>query len=64
MAGVFDVFITIDNNLQDQQQLAMQPVAFIILSAVNNKLETLRPLMADVRTALDTIQPGQIVTIP
>src|SRR3990172_2131829 len=59
MADVFDIFITIDSNLEDQQQLAAQPVAFVVLSAVNNKLETLLPLMPDVRAALETIQPGQ-----
>ncbi|HLV33875.1 MAG TPA: hypothetical protein VKY59_02125 [Spirillospora sp.] len=43
MAGGFDVFITIDGALENQQQLAAQPVAFVVLSAVNNKLETLLP---------------------
>lgn len=63
MAGVFDVFITIDGNLDDQQQLASQPVAFVVLSAVNNKLETLLPLMPAVRQALATITPGQVIVI-
>jgi predicted nuclease of predicted toxin-antitoxin system len=63
MAGVFDVFITIDGNLEDQQQLAAQPVAFVVLAAINNKLETLLPLMPDVRAALETIQSGQVVKI-
>lgn len=63
MAGVFDIFITIDNNLENQQQLANQPVGFVVLSAVNNKLSTLLPLMPEVRAALATIQPGQVVTI-
>lgn len=63
MAGVFDVFITIDGHLEDQQRLGVQPVAFIVLSAHNNKLETLRPLMHTVRAALDTIQPGQVIRI-
>jgi predicted nuclease of predicted toxin-antitoxin system len=63
MADEFEVFITIDSNLEDQQQLATQPVAFVVLSAVNNKLETLLPLMPDVRAILETIQPGQVVKI-
>lgn len=61
MAGTFDVFITIDGNLEDQQQLAGQPVAFVVLSAVNNKLETLLPLMPAVRLSLDSIKPGQVI---
>ncbi len=63
MAAEYDVFITIDNNLEDHQQLAAQPVGFIVLSAVNNKLATLQPLIVQVLEALETIQPGQVVTI-
>jgi predicted nuclease of predicted toxin-antitoxin system len=63
MAGIYDVFITIDNNLKDQQQLAEQSVGFIVLSAVNNKLATLQPLMPKVREVLEMIQPGQVINI-
>ena len=63
MTGVFDVFITIDNNLRYQRQLQSLPVCFIILSAKNNTLATLLPLIPSVQAALDTIQPGQVVTI-
>ena len=63
MADVFDVFITIDGNLEDQRQLVIQPVAFVVLAAINNKLETLLPLMPNVRAALETIQPGQVVKV-
>lgn len=63
MTGVFDVFITIDSNLEYQQQLADQPVSFIILFAKNNKYETLLPLMTHVGQVLETIEPGQIIRI-
>lgn len=63
MSNVFDVFVTVDNNLEDQQQLASYPVGFIVLSALNNKLGTLLPLLPEVLTAIETIQPGQVVTI-
>lgn len=63
MTGVFDVFITIDNNLEHQQQLQNMPISFVVLSAKNNKLETLLPLMAIVQTALQTLQPGQVIIV-
>lgn len=63
MSGVFDVFITIDNNLVDQQNLLDRVIAFVVLSAMNNKLETLRPLMPSVIEELKSIQPGQIIKI-
>lgn len=63
MSGTFDAFITIDSNMQDQQQLASSSIRFIVLAAVDNKLETLLPLMPAVRVALETIQAGQVVSI-
>lgn len=63
MSGTFEVFITIDNNMENQQQLSQYPVGFIILNAPNNKLATLLPLMTEVQTALTTLQPGQVITI-
>jgi predicted nuclease of predicted toxin-antitoxin system len=63
MAGVFDVLITIDNNLENQQQLASQPAGFIVLRAANNKFSTLLPLMPRVREALTTLKPGQVIII-
>lgn len=63
MTNVFDVFITIDSNLEHQQHLQSLPICFIVLSAKNNKLETLFPLMPAVETALNTIKPGQVVII-
>jgi len=63
MVGTFDVFITIDSNLEYQQQLQSLSVSFVVLSAKNNKLDTLMPLMPAVRKALQTLQPGQVVII-
>lgn len=63
MSGQFDVFLTIDNNLRYQHDLSKMGVAFIVLVAHNNKLETLKPLMPKVIEALKTISPGQIVEI-
>ena len=63
MADDFDVFLTIDNNLQDQHQLANQPTGFVVLRAVNNKLSTLVLLMPRVREILETIQPGQVINV-
>lgn len=63
MTGVYDVFITVDSNLQYQQKLQDLPTSFIVLSAKNNKLETLIPLMPDVQGTLETIQHGEVIII-
>ena len=63
MSGVYDVFITVDSNMQYQQVLEQAQVGFIVLSAHNNKLETLLPLMEQVKITLETIQAGQVIKI-
>jgi hypothetical protein len=60
----FDVFLTADRNLPHQQTLSSLSLGVVVLAAGSTKLEDLRPLAADIRTAAESIQPGQIVFIP
>lgn len=46
------MFITIDKNLQYQQNLKEAPLPVIVLIADDNKIETLIPLMPKVLEAL------------
>ena len=59
----FEVLVTGDQNLEFQQNLTTLPIAVIVMVAINNRIETLRPLIPDVLEALRTIQPGQLVRI-
>lgn len=59
----FQVFLTGDQNLGFQQNPAALPIAVIILVAVNNRIETLRPLVPEVLEALQSIRPGQLVRV-
>lgn len=63
MQDDFDVFVTIDSNMQYQQQLEDLPIGFLVLVAFNNKLETLQPLMPHAREALKALGAGQVVKI-
>jgi predicted nuclease of predicted toxin-antitoxin system len=63
MTDVFEVFITVDSNMQYQQHLKSLPIRFIVLSAKNNKLESLLPLMPKVEEALITLQAGEVQII-
>lgn len=50
LAGTkFDVFITIDNNLSAPQNLINVDLGLIILSASNNRIETLKPLVPQIK---------------
>lgn len=59
----FQVLLTGDKNLEFQQNPATLPIAVIVLVAVNNRIESLRPLIPDVLEALKTIRPGQLVRV-
>ena len=59
----FDVLLTGDQNLEYQQNVATLPIAVIVLVALNNRIETLRPLIPNVLEALKSIHPGQVIRI-
>ena len=59
-AGDFDVLLTVDSNLQYQQDTSALPIAVVVLTAFSNDVNVLRPMMPAVREALTTIRPGRI----
>lgn len=59
----FEVFITADQNLEYQQNLARSGLGIVVVKAVRNRLEDLKPLVPSVLQALSSIQPGQVVRI-
>jgi predicted nuclease of predicted toxin-antitoxin system len=59
----FDVFLTVDQNLKYQQNLASFNIALILLIARNNGRKALLPLMPEVRRELESIKPGDLVRI-
>ncbi|MGH2502850.1 MAG: DUF5615 family PIN-like protein [Ktedonobacterales bacterium] len=61
--ATFEVFVTADQNVAYQQNLRSVVLGIVVLVAANNRLETLRPLMPQVATALQTIQPGDLIHI-
>jgi hypothetical protein len=62
-ADRFDVFVTADQNLQFQQNLSKLPIAVLVLVAVSNRIELLRPLIPGLRSALNALQPRMLVRI-
>ena len=59
----FEVFVTVDQNLRFQQNLAGAGVGIIVLVAPTNRLADLVPLMPRVQAALGSIQLGQLIEI-
>jgi hypothetical protein len=61
--GQFDVFITADQNLQYQQNLAYAEVAVIVLVVPNNRIESPTPLMLQVHALLESVEAGQVIEV-
>ena len=62
-AARFDAFITADQNLGYQQNLAALPVAVVVLMAHDNRLSTLRLLVPELLHHLTTQQPRTFTRI-
>ena len=62
-SGQFSVFVTADQNLRYQQNLAYADVAVVILVAANNRMESLAPLMLQVNSILGSLAAGQVVEV-
>jgi predicted nuclease of predicted toxin-antitoxin system len=62
-ASGFEVFLTADQNLQYQQNLARSTLRVIVLAASSNALEDLLPLVPHVLDAIPVSQPGLVVQI-
>lgn len=59
----FDVFLTVDRNLEYQQDLSGTTLAVILLRAPSNDIVLLRPLMPAVREAMAKARPGMVVHV-
>ena len=59
----FDVFITVDQNLQYQQNLEASEIAILLFVVKNNRYEAFKPLIPKVQKTLHTLQKGQLICI-
>jgi predicted nuclease of predicted toxin-antitoxin system len=59
----FDAFVTIDKNLQNQQNLKDTDVRLFILDAPNNRLDTLQPFVVNLIKVADSVNDEKIVII-
>jgi hypothetical protein len=59
----FDCFLTVDRNLQFQQNSDTLPIAVVVIVAVDNKFQTLQKTMTSVREALARIERGECITV-
>ena len=60
----FDVFLTVDQNIPDQQNMRGRRIAVIVLIGIDTSPVTLAPLMPQVLALLPTVQPGHVYIVP
>jgi hypothetical protein len=61
--GQFDVLVTMDTGLGDQQNLPRFTIALIALRAPSNRLADTRPLMPKVLALLSNLKPGTLTIV-
>ncbi len=60
---IFEVLVTVDKNIEHQQNKDKLPIAIIILSAKSNRYESLSPLIPEALKILENIKIGEIILI-
>src|ERR1035441_6447918 len=62
-AGGFDILITVDQNIPEQQNFAGRSISVLILCAPTNRLRDLELLVPAAVSALHSIGRGEVVRI-
>ena len=59
-SGRYDAFVTMDRNIEHQQNISRLPFTVLVLRAPSNRLVHLRPLLPAILDALAALVPGQL----
>ena len=59
----FDAFITLDQNLERQQNITERDIPIIVLVARRSRIDYLEPLVPRMLEALPNLKPGQVIRI-
>lgn len=62
-AGSFDVFVTIDRNMERQDVRSLR-LGLIIAHVRSNRLVDFQPVLSDLAEAIGKIKPGEVIHIP
>ena len=59
----FDIFLTVDRNLEFQQNVTVLDLGIIVLITTSNDIDVLRPLVPHVREILTRVEKGTVTHI-
>jgi predicted nuclease of predicted toxin-antitoxin system len=59
----FDVFITVDQNLEHQQNLAKLSIGIVVVAVPDNNIKYFRPIFPEMLTAAESVRAGEVIHI-
>ena len=62
-AAEFDAFVTLDSNLEYQQDVASLDIAVIVLRAPSADLADIEPALTELNALLPAVRPGQAYVV-
>jgi predicted nuclease of predicted toxin-antitoxin system len=60
---LFDILVTLDTNVQYQQNLTGRKIAVVVLHSSSNRLEHLCQYFPECVSAIEKIKPGQVARV-
>lgn len=59
-SDVCDVFISMDGNIEHQQNLANLSFGVVVIDAASNRMADLLPVVPELLQAVDAVRPGEV----
>lgn len=59
-SGVTDALVTMDTNLEYQQNVAILQLGVVVVGAASNRMQDLAPLVPEMLAALSRVRPGTV----
>jgi predicted nuclease of predicted toxin-antitoxin system len=59
----FQVFVTVDQNLEYQQNIAARKLGFVVVRVPDNNIKFYEPIFARMCESAEAVKPGQLIHI-
>jgi hypothetical protein len=63
VAEHFDALLTVDQNLEFQQNVRASGIGVVVVLAKTNRVKELRPLVPQILAALDLVTAGELIRV-
>lgn len=61
--GVCEVFVTLDRNLEFQQNAKILPFGIVVVRCRSNRIVDLTPYISHILSAASQVGPGRVITV-